>query len=140
MPRHGGVWTPIYGLAASIALLAVGFGAGSYVTDMRQEWRTRIAKSEVEAGPKLAPATLPRYTVGESFEFSDGRRETVIHVQGKKVTWLNNRGNKITRYHNFLVPPLAWETRTRKSSAETNATPEMLWPLVVGKNQKFEFR
>lgn len=139
-----GKWTPglqpFYALAASIALLAVGFGGGSYVTEMRTEWRAQIVQTAIDAGPKLAPAALPRYAVGESFAFSDGRRETVLKTKGMAVTWRDHYGNTITRLNNFLIPPLAWESRTRKSTAETNVSPEWLWPLTVGGDGEFDFR
>ena len=135
----GGTQT-FYALAASFALLAVGFGAGSYLTQMRGDWRARVSVATAEAGPALSPALLPRYAVGETFSFSDGRRETVIGVAGEKITWRDHSDATLIRYSNFLIPPLSWETRARQSKAETNAEPKLLWPLVVGKDEDFEFR
>lgn len=133
-------WQPFYALAASIALLAVGFGSGIYVTEMRTEWRAQVERIAVNSGPKLAPAELPRYAVGETFIFSDGRRETVLNTKGEAVTWRDHYGNTITRYKNFLIPPLSWESRTRKSTAVTDASPKWLWPLAVGRDGEFDFR
>ncbi len=133
-------WQPFTALAASVALLAVGFGGGIYVTGMRTGWHVRIARTAVESGPKLAPAELPQYAAGESFIFSDGRRETVLDIKGEAVTWRDQYGNRITRYKNFLIPPLTWESRTRKSTAVTDASPQWLWPLTVGRDGAFDFR
>ncbi len=138
--RQGIDWQPFLAIAASVALLAVGFAGGTYFTQMRGEWNDRVVRSNVADGPKLAPAALPRYTVGEAFSFSDGRRETVYGVEGESVTWRTNTGSTTTRYHNFLIPPLAWETPRRRSDAVTDASPHLLWPLKVGKNEGFEFR
>ena len=138
--RPGGGAQIFYALAASIALLAVGFGAGSYLTQMRGDWRAQVTAASAEAGPALSPALLPRYAVGETFTFSDGRRETVVGVAGEKITWRDQSDATLVRYSNFLIPSLSWETRARQSKAETSAEPNLLWPLVVGKDDDFDFR
>lgn len=88
-------------------------------------------------GPKLAPAPLPRYVVGESFRFDDGRQETVLAIDGELVTWRKNRFSTAVGYPNFLIPSLSWQTRTRKSRIQLDAQPGMLWPLRVGNDQRF---
>lgn len=138
LPRPGAQM--FYALAASLALLAVGFGAGSYLTQMRGDWRAQVTMATAEAGPALSPALLPRYAVGETFAFSDGRRQTVIGVAGEKITWRDQSDATLIRYSNFLIPSLSWETRARRSKAETNAEPKLLWPLIVGKDENFTFR
>ncbi len=89
-------------------------------------------------GPKLAPAPLPRYAVGQSFAFDDGRRETVLRVRGEFPTWRKNRYSTAVAYRNFLLPSLSWESRTRKSRSRITAPARMLWPLRVGNDQRFE--
>ncbi len=92
---------------------------------------------ERNVGPKLAPAPLPRYRVGEAFSFDDGRRETVLAVKGEFVTWRKNRFSTAAGYRNFLLPSLSWETRTRKSRVRLDAPPGTLWPLRVGNDRRF---
>jgi len=89
-------------------------------------------------GPKLAPAPLPRYGVGRSFTFGDGRRETVLGAEGEVLTWRKNRFSTAVAYRNFLIPPLSWETRNRRSRSRITAAARMLWPLRVGNDQRFE--
>lgn len=88
-------------------------------------------------GPVMAPAPLPRYTVGESFTYNDNRTDTVISVKDDLVTWRTERGDIINQFNNFLVPSISWRTRTRRSVATITGTPEKLWPLKVGNNQRF---
>ena len=97
-----------------------------------------VPRVDHRVGPKLAPAQLPRYAVGRSFTFDDGRRETVLKAKGERLTWRKNRFSTAVAYRNFLIPPLSWETRTRKSRSRITTQPRMLWPLRVGNDQRFE--
>lgn len=104
------------------------------------EWTGSRSEPRVNrrVGPELAPAPLPRYAVGRSFAFDDGRRETVLRVRGELLTWRKNRFSTAVAYRNFLIPSLSWESRTRKSRSRITAPARMLWPLRVGNDQRFE--
>lgn len=95
-------------------------------------------KVEYNVGPKLAPAPLPRYAVGEAFSFDDGRRETVLKIDGETVTWRKSRSATAVATRNFLIPPLSWQTATRKSQSQISAGTNLLWPLRVGNDQRFD--
>jgi len=93
-----------------------------------------------DAGPQMPPENLPDYTVGESFTFDDGRTDTVIDVRGDVVTWRDHLGIIRVKYRNFTIPDISWQNRTRRSTSQTTATPDMLWPLAVGNDARFEFQ
>src|SRR5690242_1312867 len=79
-------------LAIHIMLLAVLVGCGS-----RQP-------REIAA---LGPAQLPNYGLGDSYQLSDGSRETVVAVDGDVVRWRGSDGNYITS-RDIMLPRLSW--------------------------------
>ena len=89
-------------------------------------------------GPMLQPAAMPRYVVGETFAFDDGRQDTVLEVQGPRVTWGRGTESKVTVSHGFTIPATTWQTRTRRSRAVITTRLDNLWPLMVGKIQHFQ--
>lgn len=95
-----------------------------------------INKVPTTTGPSLAPASLPNYVVGETFEFDDGRIDTVKAVNGERIIWANKYGVDVQRYRNFIVPDLEWKSANRNSSLDTDAMPKDLWPLSPGKISK----
>lgn len=90
------------------------------------------------AGPALAPAAMPRYAVGETFAFDNGRQNTVLDVQGPGVTWRRGADSTETVFHGFIIPATTWQTRTRRSRATITTGSADLWPLAVGKVQQFQ--
>lgn len=90
------------------------------------------------AGPVLAPAAMPRYAVGETFAFDDGRRITVLDVRGPGVTWRRGADSTETVFHGFTITATTWQTRTRRSRASITTRSGNLWPLIVGKVQNFQ--
>lgn len=92
------------------------------------------------SGPQMAAEGLPGYGVGESFLFDDGRTDTVIEVDGETLTWRDDRGIVRWIHRNFLLPDIAWQNRTRRSSSQTTADPNMLWPLEVGASARFDYQ
>jgi hypothetical protein len=130
---RGGLNLNLFRAAALLAVVAFPTGCESVqgfvskLTAIPSE--PRIDRN---VGPKLAPAQLPRYRVGRFFTFDDGRRETVLRSKGEVLTWRKNRFSTAVVYRNFLIPPMSWETRTRKSRSQITARPRMLWPLRVG--------
>jgi len=95
-----------------------------------------INKVPTTIGPTLSPASLPKYVVGETFEFSDGRIDTVKAVNGERVVWTNKYGVDVQKYRNFIVPDLEWKSSQRSSSLDTDVIPTDLWPLSPEKISK----
>lgn len=95
-----------------------------------------ITQVPTTVGPSLAPASLPKYVVGETFEFDDGRIDTVKAVNGERIVWTNKYGVDVLRYRNFIVPDLEWKSANRNSSLDTDVIPTDLWPLIPGKISK----
>lgn len=91
-------------------------------------------------GPQMTAENLPDYVVGESFIFDDGRTDTVIEIDGEKITWRDDRGIIRWIHRNFLLPDIAWQNRTRRSSSTTTADAKMLWPLQVGASGRFDYK
>lgn len=95
-----------------------------------------INKVPTTIGPTLSPASLPKYVVGETFEFDDGRIDTVKAVNGERIVWTNKYDVDVLRYRNFIVPDLEWRSENRNSSLDTDVIPTDLWPLSPGKISK----
>lgn len=94
----------------------------------------------MNSGPQMGLESLPGYAAGESFMFDDERTETVIDVDGETVTWRDDRGIIRWIHRNFLLPDIGWQNSTRRSRSVTTATPQMLWPLEIGKSARFDFQ
>jgi hypothetical protein len=86
----------------------------------------------------MAPAAMPRYAVGETFVFDDGRQNTVLDVRGPGITWRRSADSTETVFHGFIIPATTRQTRTRRSRASITTRSGDLWPLIVGKVQKFQ--
>lgn len=95
-------------------------------------------KISFNTGPQLPPATVPRYAVGEAFTYDDKRTDTVIAAKGDLVTWRSDRGIINRQSHDFLLPPVSWQTRTRRSRAKITANTGTLWPLKIGNKVRFD--
>lgn len=89
------------------------------------------------AGPSLPPAPLPRFTVGDRVSWSNGNTETVVAVDGEKVTWEDQNGNSFTGYRNVTLPSLRWSYPNNRAVTEMDVPPTQLWPLEVGKRAHF---
>jgi len=83
---------------------------------------------------------MPRYGVGDSFSYDNGRVETVVAVDGNVVSWKNDRGFAFTAYSNPIMPRLTWRSQTRESKLDDlTAPPDALWPLKLGNEVKFSY-
>ena len=113
---HGKPNLKFFHLALLISVVTVLAGCET-VQDYVAEWTGSRSEPRLNyrVGPKLAPAPLPRYAVGRSFAFDDGRQETVLRVTGEFLTWRKNRFSTAVAYRNFLIPSLSWESRTRRA-------------------------
>lgn len=80
-----------------------------------------------------APVSLPDYVVDQWFDYDDGSRDTVAHVDGETVLWKDERGRLETRYRNPALPRLEWRKGRTKVLAEADA----LWPLMPGNSVRF---
>ncbi len=95
-------------------------------------------KISFNTGPQLPPAAMPRYAVGEAFTYDDNRTDTVIAARGGLVTWRTDRGIINRQSHDFLLPPVSWQTKTRRSRAVITAGTGTLWPLRIGNKARFD--
>ena len=85
---------------------------------------------------KWANAPMPTYKRGETFTYANGRVERVVAVNGSEVTFERENGRRFTRDRNFVVPRLAWETRSRTGEHRVWGNQDRLWPLEVGNNAR----
>lgn len=105
-----------------------------------QDGRAGLATSS-DGAIRHGLAAMPEYRVGDSFSYDNGRKETVVAVDGDLVSWQSDSGFSYTAFRNPIMPRLAWETRTRKSKLEDlTALPDDLWPLKVGNKAFFSYR
>lgn len=95
------------------------------------------ARSGSNHGPQLNGRRTPLYEVGDRFVYSDGLVETATDIKGDKVLWETNQQTIFTSYRNFLLPPIFHEAKGRSDRSRTDAVPNILWPLQVGKEASF---
>ena len=89
-------------------------------------------------GPALDPAPYPKYTVGTTFVYSDGTRETVTKISPTIVTWRDGEGNRFKRSADFIYNPVEWETGRRHGTRRFSLrNQETLWPLQKGKSIRY---
>ena len=91
-------------------------------------------------GIALAPATLPRYAVGERFHYSDGRVEQVLGLDGDRVLWRRVGGSDFAGDRDFTLPRAAWVSRGKTVRDVVEGAPPSLWPLQVGKDTRLSVR
>ena len=72
--------------------------------------------------------------------FDSGSVRTVSGHKGDLVEWKTNRKSTHQAYANFLIPALAWTSRSRTGKGETTAAPNTLWPLKVGNSANIQFK
>ncbi|MGD9332753.1 MAG: hypothetical protein PVJ53_15680 [Desulfobacterales bacterium] len=95
---------------------------------------------QTQADPYLfAKAQIPDYVPGEYFVFDDGTSVLVTSVSDGMVTWKHHNGATSKGYPNFIIPDLTWSSNNRSSMGRTTAPPDLLWPLSVGKQARFDF-
>ncbi len=83
---------------------------------------------------------LPTFNIGQAYSFDNGLTETVMAVDGETLTWRTVGGVIRTRYRNFLLPFLSWQNTTQRSRTVVDAPARMLWPLQVGKSERFKLK
>ncbi|MES9961932.1 MAG: hypothetical protein ABW116_00170 [Candidatus Sedimenticola sp. 20ELBAFRAG] len=90
--------------------------------------------------PDLAPASLPEYIPGEYFVFNNETVHTVSEREKELVVWKTNTGLTKTALTNFLIPDLAWQSKSRSSKGSTTAPHNALWPLKTGNRASVPFQ
>lgn len=86
---------------------------------------------------RLLIADLPSYQPGEFFIYDNGMSMIATESAKDSVNWRYGNGAVSSGYRNFLVPQLSWESNTNKGKRASDAIPNILWPLSVGKSARF---
>ncbi|HEY9163957.1 MAG TPA: hypothetical protein VIN57_05030 [Magnetovibrio sp.] len=87
--------------------------------------------------PVMEPAQLPTFHVGDKYYYSNGAREQVVSIDGETVNKISVSGRKLTDFRNFILPQPYAEGSTKEYFAATNSPTNVLWPLSVGKSERF---
>jgi hypothetical protein len=112
-------WPALLGRLACLALAALSGCAGRATT-----------------GPTLAPASIPGFTVGDAFHFSDGRVEQVAAQDEGTVGWTTETDFRFTTARNVLLPRLQWSGGGIEGW-RLKLPPDALLPLAVGQHATF---
>ena len=96
-----------------------------------------IYQPENEVSKRLGQSPLPEYRKGDVFRFSGGRVEQVTAVKGEDVYWKRESGRELVRHRSFLLPTLAWDSKTRRGAQRLLDSPGDIWPLAIGKLGSF---
>lgn len=85
---------------------------------------------------QLPTAPVPDYSVGDSYQFSDGATESVVTIDHDAVQWRGNSGTYVTS-RDVLLPRLAWSDTSVHGERRIAATAPLLFPLQPGKSVDF---
>lgn len=81
----------------------------------------------------LPAASLPAYTNGDTFVYTDGTAEPLVRrvsgVDGETVHWTTEKGFRFSTYRNFALPRLDWEGGKSSGRMMNSLAPGQLWPL-----------
>lgn len=81
----------------------------------------------------LPAADIPRYTPGETIIFENRRSEQVVSTRNGRSLWQDQRGYRLTRDDNFIVPVLSRESSKGVYTHRLmKGDPDALWPLGRG--------
>jgi len=111
-------------LAVLVSLMAMLAGCGS---------------KDRPVAVSLPPTPVPNYGLGDSYQFSDGSKETVTAVDGKVVRWRGNNGTYVTS-REVLLPRLAWSDSGSQGERNIAGDTVALFPLEAGKSVSFTAR
>ena len=84
----------------------------------------------------LPAAPLPTYTAGDSYHYTNGRRDTVIAANGSDVIWADREGKKRIRSRNFVLTTSQWKMASDVRAADPRG-PDSLWPLLNRRTAEF---
>jgi hypothetical protein len=114
---------------------------GRVTRDLLAHLKTGLRRGgEAAAKPRLKAKSPPRYELGNTFVYSDGRVETIVGVSGDKIRWQSNRGTIFTTYRDFVLPLASWVSAGERGQTILGAQRETLWPLEPGKKNSFSVR
>jgi hypothetical protein len=82
-------------------------------------------------------AALPDYGAGDTFVYSNGRVEQLAGIEANRFTWATRGGRRYVRDRNFVVPALSWRARNVVGARRVSGKPDDLWPLAVGRTNRF---
>ena len=85
----------------------------------------------------LPPAPMPTYHVGDKFYYSNGWKEKVVAEDGNQLQLLNKANRKLVAYKNFAIPAPYIEGSTAEYYRDSNADPDVLFPLRTGNSARF---
>src|SRR5690349_6172111 len=80
------------------------------------------------AAAQLAPAPLPAYGIGDTYQFDDGSTQTVVATGPDEVLWHGADGSYITS-RDVLLPPLAWTNASMKGERHIGAGNVLMFPI-----------
>lgn len=86
------------------------------------------AGSRTTVAPRALDSVGPRYEVGDTFVYDDGRVETVVRVGSDQTIWETADGSAYTAYRNFILPPISWKTGLSKGENEIRPAGGVKWP------------
>lgn len=111
---------------------------------LRQELEGRKSPGRAigQAGQAAGPAKRvpPAHPTGTRFVYSDGRVFTIDSADGDFLLWRSNRGEEVSSYRNFILPPLAWSDGREHGMRSFDLDPATLWPLRSGSRVSFAAR
>jgi hypothetical protein len=85
---------------------------------------------------QLPPAPLPAYGIGDTYQFDDGSRQTVVATGPDEVLWRGADGSYITS-RDVLLPPLAWTNASMKGERHIGAGNVLMFPLQAHSSVAF---
>lgn len=85
-------------------------------------------------GPSSAP--LPRYGIGDSYQFSDGTTRSVTSSSGRSVFWRLDKQGSLVTTRDVLLPPLVERAPGLEVRNSLGEDPS-LFPLIPGKHVTF---
>lgn len=107
---------------------------------------TQTLKKHLQAQPETAPEIIPveavvpssLFPAGTRFVYSGNEIHTITRVEGAKVRWETNLGDRYTTGPYFGLPETEWRTGNWKGTATSTLPPEISWPPSRGMNLHFD--
>ena len=124
-PRWGAAIGRAVGMAA-ISVAVLGCGVNIPLPNLLR----------VTQDPRLPPAPLPSYEIGDLYVYSDGHVETVAATRGDLVTWRDARGRRVDRHRDFVLAELPSSEAAPGSRPATAGDDAGLWPLRLGNRSR----
>lgn len=88
-------------------------------------------------GDGVLDSAGPRYEVGDTYVYDDGRVEKVARVGPERTVWETADGSSYTAYRNFILPPISWKAGTSKGENEIRPADGVKWPPATQGDVEF---